>query len=220
MKRFVFALVSLLTALHAESADDTIQQICTNAEPDDRFVFRLQESHEVQVCNLADFIEAGDECEFDYGGTSTWRELVDLNGDGHFDLIVVYSSRGIWRGDQPTFIFLNCGDNTFVKIMEDPFTSVSQNGKIKKNGMAQLLAVRVLPIGNDRFNFQKILLDFDAKSKKYKIIRKGNKSLMTDKDEEEFNLKKASQYFDVIWNVFPEINTREIKKLKGLIRTE
>jgi hypothetical protein len=201
MRYLFFVLFSVLASyVSAEGALD--QSLCSKTEPENKFVFKLYKDHGIQVCSLAEFQESGEECEYGYGGTPSWSEILDLNGDGHFDLIVSYFSGGMWRGDKPFHVFLNCGNNTFVKVMEDNFTHVGSTKNAGKNGMIELTAIRAESIGEDKYSLQRYILKFNVKKSEYITAPVGRKFQMTEEAEKEWATKDAPKNF-TNWDSFP-----------------
>jgi hypothetical protein len=149
MKFQILSLFLCLTASHA-SADApsaySAEEICASPEFEERFVFKLsKELNAVQICSQDALQRMGDDCDPWYGGESQWSQIVDLNGDGYFDLIIHFYSGGMWTGKLPFAVFLNCHDNTFVNILYDSFASVVADPSNGKDTWVQLHATREYP---------------------------------------------------------------------------
>ena len=109
----------------------------------------------------------------------------------------------MWRGDIAYFVFLNCGDDTFVQVMEDSFTYVGSTKSAHKNGMSELTALRAEHIVDDFFNLQRYTLIFDSAKGKYRATPVGKKFLMTEEAEKEWATKEAPKDF-TNWDKFPD----------------
>jgi len=202
MKHIAAFLCIFVSGIAFAVDGDHLHGVCIKTPPEEKFVFKLYSDHGMQVCSLAAFQENGETCEDNHGGMPSWGEIVDLNGDGYFDLVVSYFSGGMWRGDQQYFVFLNCGNDTFVKILEDSFTYVGSTKTVSKNGMLELTALRAEYIGEDKHYLQRYTLKFDTKKSEYVIAPIGRKFIMTEEAEKEWATKDAPKNF-TNWDTFP-----------------
>jgi len=203
MKQIIVFLCALVSGI-AFADDNRFHQICTRTPPEEKFVFKLYSNHAMQVCPLNEFQDNGEACENLYGGTPLWNELIDLNGDGYLDIIMSYR-RNIWQGDEPYFVFLNCGNDTFIKIMELGFAYLGSKKDVRSNGLLELTGIRAKYISNtyDSYSLQRYTLKFDTKKSKYVAIPVGHKFPMTSEAEDEWAAKVVPENF-TNWDVFPE----------------
>jgi len=217
MRYLFFVLFAVLTSL--AGAEETLRQsLCSTTLLVDKFIFILEKSHQIRVRPLGYLVEAEmPPCDDDYGGgICSWSEIVDLNGDGYFDLIVSVFSGGMWRGDMGYYVFLNCGNDTFVRIMDESFTFVGSSKTVSKNGFLELVALRTKKIDKTRNNFedsnlyfQKYTLSFDTKKSKYLVTGAGSKLSFKEAEggwaTKDWATKDVPENFNN-WNAFPVID--------------
>jgi len=203
MKRMVAFLCTLVSGI-AFADDNRFHQICTRTPPEEKFVFKLYPDYSMQVCTLESFQENGKSCEYLHGGRPSWNEIVDLNGDGYLDIIMSYDP-GQFRGSKPYYVFLNCGNDAFIKIMELGFAYAGSKKDVRSNGFLELTAVWAEFIYNtyDDYSLQRYTLKFDTKKSKYVAIPVGHKFQMTLEAEDEWAAKVVPENF-TNWDVFPE----------------
>ena len=203
MKRMVAILCALVSGI-AFSDDTRFHQICTKTLPEEKFVFKLYSNHAMRVCSLTEFQEQGEACENLHGGTPVWYEIVDLNGDGHFDLIMAYNP-DTWRANKPYYVFLNCGNDTFVRIMDQFCSYVSSKIGVRSNGVLELTAIRAEYIENtyEDYSLQRYTLKFDTKKSQYVATPVGHKFPMTPEAEYEWVVPKVAPENFTNWEAFP-----------------
>jgi hypothetical protein len=124
MRAMLVFVLSVFFVSNDLSAQNDLKSICERTGRDKKIVMKLERKGLVKLCRLASYQESGEEeCESGYGGTQSWKLIVDLNKDKHYDVLVA-SSSGRWLGAYPHSFFVNCGDDTFIDIFATYFTEI------------------------------------------------------------------------------------------------
>ena len=219
MRPLFFVILSALSfCAFIESAFS--QNICSTVALDDIFVFKFSGDHEIQktqICPLPSFLESNDECGLD----SPWeysllQDMLDLNGDKHLDLIIsIMNNR--WRATYPFMILINCGNDTFAKVMDGGSGSVAST-KTFKNGMLELNVLSAEEIQDEIFELRKFTLTFDKKTNKYIETSVGEKFQVKGEvvlDDILTKWRKFSASIDFIkWETFPTIASFDCTKAR------
>jgi uncharacterized protein YecT (DUF1311 family) len=194
------------------SASTQSSNICKEVEDNKKFVIKLSKSRQAIICTLDSFRIAGDLCEqadsnIDFSSYIVWKNIVDLNNDGNYDLILSKTPSGLWHGINIYFIFAGCGNGVYIKLstLSYGFLRIKQNNNNKKNWL-QLEAVKLTPINSDyvAFDSQSILLDFDRKNMEYTEKYVGNIDTGFTEEDTPQNIPKN---FNIEWDKFPDIAT-------------
>jgi hypothetical protein len=200
MKQIILTLL-LLAALNyadaVEGGQNNFHNVCQQTTPDDKFVFKVSgDWSNFRICQLSDYQYSGENCSLggylgEYGGEPLLSEIVDLNRDAHVDLIVQFSITQRWTSSNSYLVFLNCGNDTFIRIFENPFYFMRSIAAVK-NGLLELEGIQLFHVSDEDYNFQKFILEFDRGSFIYKISPRRTTLLkrMTDDEEDKWVVKK------------------------------
>jgi hypothetical protein len=187
-------------------APNQAHSICKTTSNSEKFVVKLSKDHQAKFCTLNSYIKFGIDCDEGddyYFPNLIWENIVDLNHDGNYDLILSNTSAGLWRGRKVYVIFLDCGNNTYVKITPYlNFAALRPKSTNVLNAWMQLEAIRLTEIDNqnDEFTSEYVILDFDLSSFVYIEKNASNKEDIYFEADGE---KPAPSDFNIEWNVFP-----------------
>jgi hypothetical protein len=213
MKKFmIIILLNLLIASHAVSAQSTLQAACEKISREERFVARLYDDnrqHAAQVCSYAAFSESGNDCD-DLGvWSNSHYTIVDLNEDEFFDIIFRHFSGGLWTGERYFLVLANCGDDTFIKLLEEGFATLNVDNSSKNSSFHDLRATRQYakpPFGGgyEDFDIQDVVLKFNHETLSYHIDRESKVRKMAETDEDaKATLSNFKDKLNIDWNEFP-----------------
>ena len=183
---------------------------CLQTPSEEKYVVMLQgpDTNLVKICSLYHFSIEGDECTSAYGGDyATWEDIVDLNKDKFLDLIIAFHGH-TWEPMHPFFVLINCGDDTYIKVLEDLLDKLTVN-KTDKNGEWLNLVGRIqfeIPSRNNEevYNKKKVFLKFDPKQFRYTIASE-NKASASKGENEDYTRPSGHLYekYNIPWNQFP-----------------
>jgi hypothetical protein len=210
MKTSLMLLCIFVSSVVFADSDRLRDERCLQTPQEEKYVAMLNgpDTNLVKICSLYHFSIEGDGCTSAYGGDyATWEDIVDLNKDMFLDLIVAFHGH-TWEPTHPFFVLMNCGDNTYIKILEDSFDKLVAD-KSAKNGKWRNLVGRVqfeIPSQNniESYNKKDIFLKFDLKQFKY--INAGESKASISKGEDEDYTRSSGRLYEkygIPWNQFP-----------------
>jgi hypothetical protein len=217
-------LVFSVNSVYAESK--SLKETCDTTPLYLKYAIKLYEQEaqirRFQICRLDDFIGNGDSCEepdaFSYNAPTEWHEIVDLNGDGHPDLIISFHTTVNAIGpygirsqydSRAYFVMANCSDDSYITVGEDFFFTLALGNTTKKNGWLELIGTRQheeeTPGGISYFHkWQNIVFRFNPEIFKYEVAKevKETKS-RTPLPHESATTEGQLSKFNIHWNEFP-----------------
>jgi hypothetical protein len=222
--KHITPLILVLASSIAFADDNRLQKVCTQTQPEEKIVallYRPDDSENqflAQLCTLADFSEEGETCKFPHGGSySTWEEITDLNNDGHLDLIIAYQP-AIWQPSRSYFVLLNCGNDTYIRVLYDSYYSLQvrkPRNKIKWPTLyGKTFSLRSEFINSHSgihsnyvtsYNKRDVFLEFDSKNFEYIAVKKG-KIMRAEMSDDIFPRPDVIIYkqYNINWNQFPQ----------------
>jgi hypothetical protein len=131
IKIFLHFIIFVLSTGYAIANPNDVRSRCKSIGTEDKYVVQLSGNMiSAKVCTLSSYHEEGDACS-GYGiwEQAGWLEITDLNGDKKPDLILSFFSGGLWTGSAAFMVLVNCGDDSYIKVLDDGFATLKSSRK-------------------------------------------------------------------------------------------
>jgi hypothetical protein len=190
------------------SAQTDIQEGCRDISMT-KYVIRLdRDFHKVSVCTVQSYVEVGEQCdsEWNHRHNVQWTQIIDLNNDGNFDVVLISPQSGMWRGTDTYTIFAGCGNGVFLKVMDDEgLGNIGGTIRNSKSPWASIKAKILHSADDDYIAFyeQEAIFVFDPNSFKYKMSSKGKIGNEPTDGPEKTYMRTPPTNFKITWGKFP-----------------
>lgn len=213
----LFLLLSLVSMSARCFAQNTLRDVCASKGNDDKYVLKLYKYPERSafVCTTSSYLEDGEsDCESDLGMISGsiggfWSAISDLNQDNYPDVILSQWSGGPWVGFRPYYVLANCGNNTYIKILDNALATLRVGAFNQTSGWARLDAsIEELRADGD-YNKRDIVYEFNKNIFSYEVVSLGDSREKNDdwNSRDEFTIGQ-NDMSRVIWERFPQMKIK------------
>jgi hypothetical protein len=179
VKKITMLLASLMVFSLTPAFSQSLQDVCAKTPPERKLVFvpdkAVTSGDFARGCSITEYQNGNCTEETTIG--SHLRPL-DLNGDKYHDL-ATFLSPGPSLGYSLVDLFVNCGDDTFLRVSDDETSfelyDITVIQPVDKKNWVTLRGVCYYfryDNDNDEVGEQYFILKFDSQSFKYKIIEK------------------------------------------------
>jgi hypothetical protein len=212
IRLFLFLLlVSMPTGCLAQKM---LHDVCASKGNDEKYVLKLYKhpGRSAFACTMSSYLDVGDSgCESNLGMISSsisgfWTAISDLNRDDYPDVILSQWSGGHWVGFRPYHVLVNCGNNTYIKVLDNALATLKVGAFSQTTGWARLDASIEELKADGNYNELDIVYEFDKNIFSYEVMSLGNfkekNDDWNDRDEFTINPKDTPR---IIWENFPEM---------------
>jgi uncharacterized protein YecT (DUF1311 family) len=182
MRSILLIIALTLMPFHC-SAEDKLQEICKSKNNEEKYVIDLY--HDGIFCTLDEYLAVGNECESRFAYDPQIEYMVDINNDKNPDIIFSFTAKGgPWHECyKQSQVFVNCGNNIFINMLDLCTTSLRAYKFNKKTGWVTLKGTfeRLMENGDSLITYEEF--DFDKKSFSYIATYSEKERIKTELDD-------------------------------------